>query len=274
MNIDDDIIPATVRDEMIVEHSLAKFGTDTKFRDTATENFIAAQTALITQDPRMLKLKEDLALVAECELHPELKKRLVIMIYGESGTGKELCARIVHGKRRGKLVTVNCSAIPTELFEVEMFGSKRGSYTDSKTDTVGKFVAADGGTIFLDEVGDLPASHQTKLLRVIQSREVTRVGDTEPIRFDALIVCATNKNLAQMTNTHHFRRDLYERLNVLAFSTVPLRDRIGDVRMIIDAFCMRYDLTPIADLPSPEIYEHGNVRALESWIIRQELSII
>src|SRR5580700_952075 len=151
-----------------------------------------------------------------------------VMIHGETGTGKEVIARAIHEqsrRSRGPYIKVNCAAIPGALLESELFGHERGAYTGAWTQTTGRFQLADQGTLFLDEVGDLPLELQPKLLRILQEQEFERLGGARTIRVDVRVVAATNQDLAQMVQEKRFRADLYYRLNVFPIVLPPLRDR-------------------------------------------------
>jgi two-component system response regulator PilR (NtrC family) len=166
-----------------------------------------------------------------------------VLIIGESGTGKELVARMIHesGPMKGKpFVPVNCGAIPENLIETEMFGHKRGSFTGAVSDKAGLFEVANTGTLFLDEVGELPLSMQVKLLRAIQDRKIRRVGANEDMSVDIRIIAATNRDLEAAVKAGTFREDLYYRLNVLLIKTPPLRERPGDVEILADFFLKRF----------------------------------
>ncbi len=207
-------------------------------------------------------------------------KEATVLILGESGTGKELVARALHQRsprRAAPFVAVNCSAIPTTLVEAEFFGYERGAFTDAREAHAGKFEQAHRGTLFLDEVGDLPTDAQAKLLRVLQDREVTRLGARKAIKVDVRVLAATNKNLEAAVRTGQFREDLFWRLNVLSLRLPPLRDRPEDLPLLIDAFIQQ--LAQQMDLPvngiSPEarrlLLAHdwpGNVRELENTLQR------
>jgi len=164
---------------------------------------------------------------------------LPVLIDGESGTGKELMAKVIHanGNRADKpYISVNCGAIPENLLESELFGHKRGAFTGAASDRSGKFEAADTGTIFLDEIGELPLPGQVKLLRVLQSNEIQRVGSDSVIGVDTRIVAATNKNLQKMCREGTFREDLYYRLGVIQVTLPPLRERKDEIPLLIDYF--------------------------------------
>ncbi|MDD5286035.1 MAG: sigma-54 factor interaction domain-containing protein, partial [Desulfuromonadaceae bacterium] len=160
-----------------------------------------------------------------------------ILIEGESGTGKELLARAIHrsSPRKDKpFIAVNCGAIPSELVESEFFGHRKGAFTGATNDRKGCFETASGGTLFLDEIGELPLSAQVKILRVLQEKEVVKVGDSTPVKIDVRIVAATNRNLIQEVSLGSFRADLYYRLAVAVLMLPPLRERDGDISLLID----------------------------------------
>ncbi len=162
-----------------------------------------------------------------------------VMIRGESGTGKELVAKAIHrsSKRSGKpLVEVNCAAIPAELIESELFGHEKGSFTGATVQRIGKFEQADGGTIFLDEVGDMSTQAQAKVLRVLEEGKVERVGGNTLIPVDVRVISATNKNLEEEIRKNLFRNDLYHRLNVIPIALPPLRERREDIPVLVEAF--------------------------------------
>ena len=203
-----------------------------------------------------------------------------ILITGESGVGKEMIARAIQGsseRARRPFVTVNCGAIPENLVESILFGHEKGSFTGATGKHIGKFQEADGGTIFLDEVGELPQDMQVKLLRVLQEGEVDPIGSKRPVKVDVRIISATNRDLAQEVKEGRFREDLYYRLNVFPIHIPPLRDRTGDVPALIDHFIARYNaeekrhirgvrhevLEVLGRQPWP-----GNVRQLENAVFR------
>lgn len=164
---------------------------------------------------------------------------LPVLIDGESGTGKELMAKVIHanGSRADQpYISVNCGAIPDNLIESELFGHKRGAFTGASSDRSGKFESANNGTIFLDEIGELPLQGQVKLLRVLQSQEIQRVGSDQTIEVDTRIVAATNKDLLQMSRQGLFREDLFYRLGVIHVTLPPLRERADEISLLIDYF--------------------------------------
>ncbi len=205
---------------------------------------------------------------------------VTVMITGESGTGKELVARSIwkHSHRSAKpFIAVNCAAIPDNLIESELFGHEKGSFTGATGQRLGKFELCDGGTIFLDEIGDMALATQTKILRVLQVGEIQRVGGTETIRVDVRVIGATNKDLEEMVKAKTFREDLYYRLNVVRIRMPPLRERGDDVPQIVD-FCLQNlakQRKARVNKVSPEamaiLVRHtwpGNVRELENVIYR------
>ncbi len=205
---------------------------------------------------------------------------VTVMITGESGSGKELVARSIwkHSHRSGKpFIAVNCAAIPDNLIESELFGHEKGSFTGATAQRLGKFELCDGGTIFLDEIGDMALATQTKILRVLQQGDIQRVGGTETIHVDVRIIAATNKDLEALVKEKTFREDLYYRLNVVRIKMPPLRDRAEDIPQIVD-FCLQNlvkqrkarvskvsaeAMAVLVRFPWP-----GNVRELENVIYR------
>lgn len=203
-----------------------------------------------------------------------------ILITGESGVGKEMIARAIQGtsERAGRpFITVNCGAIPENLVESILFGHEKGSFTGATARHIGKFQEADAGTIFLDEVGDLPADMQVKLLRVLQEGEADPIGAKRPVKVDVRVISATNRDLAEEVEAGRFREDLYYRLNVFPIVAPPLRDRPEDVPALIDHFIARYNAEERRDVRGVqhEVLDvlmrqpwPGNVRQLENTIFR------
>jgi len=223
-------------------------------RELQTE---CARQGILTRDPVLLRSWKDLRKAAR-SLTP-------ILILGEPGTGKELFAQAVHrlsDRASGPFVPVNMAAIPSDLFESQLFGHKRGSFTGSVSDHDGYFLQANKGTIFLDEIGDLPFNQQAKLLRVLQEGVVTRVGDRNSIKIDVRVVAATNKNLLQGVAEGWFREDLYYRLHGIELRLPPLRERVGDVPDLAKSFI---DRAIAQDRRSKIALSQGALDRLKSW---------
>lgn len=203
-----------------------------------------------------------------------------VLIHGESGSGKELVARAIHssGPRKGKpFVPVNCTAIPEQLLESELFGHVRGSFTGAVADKKGLFEEANGGTLFLDEIGDLSPTLQAKLLRVLQDKQIRPVGSSELKSVDVRIIAATHRDLKIMVKDGHFREDLFYRLNVLPVNVPPLRDRTQDIPMLVENFISKYasqnasKVNGVTNEAMAALMAHpwpGNVRELENLIER------
>jgi len=227
---------------------------------------------IIGSSPEMLRIFDLIKRIAPTPAN--------VLIYGESGTGKELVAKAIHRHSRvarQPFVPINCSAIPESLIESELFGHVKGAFTGAVTDKIGLFEQADGGTIFLDEVGELSALVQTKLLRVLQEREILPVGGTRPRRVEVRVVAATNRNLEEEVMAGRFREDLYYRLAVVPIRVPPLRERKGDVPLLVDHFLKKYsrllgkEVEEISSYGLQVLMDYdfpGNVRELENIIER------
>ena len=227
---------------------------------------------ILAKSQKMLDIFRTISKIAEY--------KTTVLVAGESGVGKELVARAIHHKstrRGGAFVAVNCGAIPENLLESELFGHKKGAFTDAISDRRGLFEEADGGSLFLDEIGELPLSLQVKLLRVLEDEKIRRVGDVKDIKVDVRIITATHRDLMAETRAGRFREDLFYRLNVLPILVPPLRDRREDIPILIDHFVARNNVrlgTSIRGLDTESrrlLFEYawpGNVRELENTIER------
>jgi len=199
-----------------------------------------------------------------------------VLIQGESGTGKDLIAKAIHYKslRREKpLVTVNCGALTENLLTSELFGHKKGAFTGAVKDTVGRFQAADGGTLILEEIGEIPFNLQKTYLRVLEEREFEQVGSTQSIKVDIRILLTTNRNLREEVAKGNFREDLYYRLSIVTLTIPPLRERVSDIPLLINYFLKKFQDEKLPIRIEPEVLEHlktypwpGNVRELANVI--------
>lgn len=227
--------------------------------------------ALLFRDPRSVDLLERVERIARSEA--------TVLIIGETGTGKELIARHVHTRsgRRGPFIAVNCGAFSENLIDAELFGHESGAFTGAAHARAGWFEAANGGTLFLDEIGDLPLALQVKLLRVLQERQVVRLGSRRPVPLDVRLVAATNIDLKRAVEAQRFRSDLYYRLNVAAVPLPPLRERPGDILPLARHFLGTYaprlgldlddvELAPDAEAALLGYCWPGNIRELENVI--------
>ncbi|MGH9464616.1 MAG: sigma-54 dependent transcriptional regulator, partial [Thermoanaerobaculia bacterium] len=237
------------RDRILV--SLRNAVESYRLRRAATA---APEDELVGTSPTLRRLRETYERAAPTPA--------TVLITGESGTGKELVARAIHllsPRRDRPLVQVNCAAIPEELIESELFGHERGSFTGALRKQVGKFVAADGGTIFLDEVGDMSARTQAKVLRVLQSGEVEPVGAQRTVMVDVRVLAATNRDLEEAIRDGAFREDLYYRLNVVPIRTPPLREHLEDLPELVDSFVRRFTA---ANNYRPKVFTEGALEQL------------
>ena len=236
---------------------------------------------LVGDSPSLIRVKEMIQRVAATDAR--------VLITGDNGTGKEIAARILHENSQRALqafVEVNCAAIPSELIESELFGHEKGAFTSAIKQRKGKFEQADGGTLFLDEIGDMSLSAQAKVLRALQENKITRVGSDKDIYVDVRIIAATNKNLSEEIEKHHFREDLYHRLSVIIIHIPSLNERKEDIPLLADYFnkmiCEEYGkpkkiITDDAVAELQKINWTGNIRefrnVLERMIILCEKEI-
>ena len=230
------------------------------------------RAALIGEHPAMRRVLERIAQVADTDAN--------VLIRGETGTGKEVVARIIHGsstRRTGPFVAMNMAAIPEDLAESELFGHVRGAFTGAERTRAGKFRAADGGSLFLDEIGDMPRGLQSKLLRTLSDRRVEPVGGGESIPIDVRVIAATHRNLEQLVREGSFREDLFYRLDVIPIQLPPLRERREDIDQLAEHFRVEFNLRNGRSVPgfSPEVLLRlsthdwpGNVRQLENTVER------
>src|SRR5882724_3983938 len=189
-----------------------------------------AGLGIIGHGPSLRRILEEVEIVAKTDA--------TVLIHGDTGTGKELVAQAIHtlSGRRGALVKVNCAAVPASLLESELMGHEKGAFTGASSRRIGRFEAAQDGTIFLDEIGELPLELQPKVLRLLQEREFERLGSNQTIRSNARVVVATNRDLQAMVAEHRFREDLFYRLNVFPIELPPLRERREDVPQLAQHF--------------------------------------
>ena len=227
---------------------------------------------IIGQSPAIRKVLQQVEQVAHTDS--------TVLILGETGTGKELMARAIHnlsGRRTRAMIKLNCAALPATLIEAELFGREKGAYTGAMSTQIGRFEAANGSTIFLDEIGELPLELQSKLLRVLQESQFERLGSPKPITVDVRVIAATNRNLAQEVKEGRFREDLYYRLNVFPISVPPLRERREDISALVRAMVQEFgkllgktiERIPKKNMDALESYHWpGNIRELRNLVER------
>lgn len=270
-------LPISISTAALVEDGVGIVGGVEMFRDLRLVTELRKQVEksyvfedIVSKSHLMKRLFETLPLIAGSQS--------TVLIEGESGTGKELIARAIHNlgpRRDGPFVAINCAAVPDTLIESELFGYKKGAFTDAKEDKPGRFTLAEGGTLLLDEIGDLSKQMQVKLLRVLQERQYEPLGSTETVKADVRVIASTNRNLAQDVTNRKFRQDLYYRLNVVRLELPPLRTRNEDIPLLIQHFIDRFNtlqgrritgcservLSALMRYPFP-----GNIRELENAI--------
>ncbi len=238
--------------------------------------------SFVGDSPKMLEVKNIIEQVAPSEL--------TVLIRGESGTGKEIVARMLHemsDRVKSSFSKVNCAAIPRDLLEAELFGYEKGAFTGAHRTKPGRFEVANNGTMFLDEIGDMPLELQSKLLQVLEQQEFVRVGGITNIKVDLRIICATNKNLEEAIGTKQFRDDLFYRLNEITIFLPPLRERREDVPLLVEHFLKKYnaqykkEFPPLSKQTVSSLMEYefpGNVRQLENLVkqvvVREDEGIV
>jgi len=248
----------TFRDLSLVEQLRNLLEAPSSFKD------------IISKSPKMRRIFDLIPVIAESDS--------TVLITGESGTGKDLLAKAIHktsSRGDGPYITINCAALPDTLLESELFGYKAGAFTNAIRDKPGRFTLAQGGTIYLDEIGDIPASIQVKLLKVIQDKVFSPLGGVEEIKADVRIVAATNRILDQLVEEGRFRTDLYYRIKVISLDLPPLRERTEDIPLLVDHFVARFVTMKSKDIAgvSPKVLQillnhhyPGNIRELENII--------
>lgn len=231
-----------------------------------------SQPGIIGESRAIRAVLENIRIVARTDA--------TVLILGETGSGKELVARAIHEqsqRRKANFVTVNCAAIPRDLLESEMLGHEKGAFTGAWTTKIGRFELADKGSLFLDEVGDMPPELQPKLLRVLQEQEIERLGSLRTRKIDVRVVAATNRNLAELCEAKLFREDLYYRLNVFPIAIPPLRERVEDIPLLVSHFTRRaaerfgkhIDTIPSDVMEALMCHAWpGNVRELQNFVER------
>ncbi|RPJ86130.1 MAG: sigma-54-dependent Fis family transcriptional regulator [Acidobacteria bacterium] len=255
---------------LVLAHALKQKRLEAENR--SLKDLVRQETTMIGESVPMIALRQQIRYAAPTEGR--------ILIYGENGTGKELVARLIHlgsPRKEQPFVEVNCAAIPEDLIESELFGSEKGAYTGSTETRKGKFELGDGGTVFLDEVGDMSIKTQAKVLRVLEEQRFVRVGGSQPIEVDVRVIAATNKNLEDEIEKGNFREDLFFRLNVIPFEVPPLREKKEDIPLLVDYFmdhfCQRYGKPrkSISKQAMQRLHCYhwpGNVRELKNMVER------
>jgi PAS domain S-box-containing protein len=270
-------LPISISTAALVEDGERIVGGVEMFRDLRLVTELRKQVEksyvfedIVSKSHHMKRIFETLPLIAGSQS--------TVLIEGESGTGKELIARAIHNlgpRRNGPFVAISCAAVPDSLIESELFGYKKGAFTDAKEDKPGRFALAEGGTLLLDEIGELSRQMQVKLLRILQEKQYEPLGSTETLSADVRVIASTNRNLAQDVTSRKFRQDLYYRLNVVRLELPPLRSRNEDIPLLVQHFIDRFNtlqgrritgcservLSALMRYPFP-----GNIRELENAI--------
>jgi PAS domain S-box-containing protein len=277
LNREGNVLPISISTAVLKDEKGNTIGGVETFRD------LSAFVALKKEISRSYSLEDIISknheIQATFNILPDIaESESTVLLQGESGTGKELFARAIHNlSKRGKgpFVAVNCGALPDTLLESELFGYKRGAFTDAKQDKPGRFALAGGGTLFLDEIGDLPFTLQAKLLRVLQEKEYEPLGAIRSVKADVRIIAATNHNLSEMVAAKSFRNDLFYRLNIVKLELPPLRNRKEDIPLLVDHVLKKLNITTrknifgISDDVMRLFMTHdfpGNIRELENLL--------
>lgn len=268
-------VPVSISASPLVDATGNLLGGVESFRDLTDIQIIRREVEESWRFEDIIGKSEPLAKVFS--ILPQVSKsEATVLLLGESGTGKELFARAIHNlseRKDGPFVAVNCGALPDNLLESELFGYKEGAFTDARKDKAGRFELAAGGTIFLDEIGDMPAKLQVKLLRVLQEKTFEPLGAVESVKTNVRVVAATNKNLSELVEQGAFRQDLYYRLNVVTLTLPPLKDRVEDIPLLINHFISRLnalqgkEIDGVSEDALQILMRHpfpGNVRELEN----------
>ena len=277
LNADGERVPVSISTAILRDRDGDVIGGVETFRDLTTVEQLRKELTekyslldIIGRSKQMRELFELLPQIADSDS--------TVLIEGASGTGKELVARAIHNlsrRRERRFVPINCGALPDTLLESELFGYKAGAFTDAREDRPGRFAAAQGGTIFLDEIGNISQAMQMRLLRVLQEKVYEPLGSTEPVRADVRVVAATNRSLDKLVEKGAFRRDLYYRVNVVRLRLPELRDRREDIPLLVDHFLAKFnslqgkDIVGVSEAVLTILMEHdypGNVRELENII--------
>ena len=272
-----DRVPISISTALLKDETGNVIGGVETFRDLSLVEELRKElrgrysfTDIISRNKQMFRLFDIMPEVAVSES--------AVLLEGESGTGKELFARAIHNlssREKGPLISVNCGALPDTLLESELFGYKAGAFTDAKKDKPGRFALAEGGTIFLDEIGELSMSMQVKLLRVLEEKIYEPLGSIRSVKADVRVITASNKNLFEMVEKGLFRQDLYYRINIIKILIPPLRSRLEDIPLLIDHFIGKFNrlrgknIVDISPMALALLMRHdypGNVRELENII--------
>jgi PAS domain S-box-containing protein len=277
INSEGDLIPISISTALLKNEAGQVVGGVETFRDLSVVEELRKELAgrhsfldIISKNSEMQRLFNLLEQVSE--------SNATVLLVGESGTGKELFAKAIHSlsmRKDGPMVTINCGALPDNLLESELFGYKAGAFTDAKKDKPGRLALAEGGTVFLDEIGDISPALQVRLLRVLQDKMYEPLGSTQSVKANVRIVAATHRDLEKLVSDGSFRQDLYYRINVVKLILPPLRDRKEDIPLLIDHFIRKFnrlngkEIQGLSPDVLPLLMSHdfpGNIRELENII--------